>query len=121
MVYGRTTIFGGASHAPSFGRIYEAFGPTYPGEPESEGVALQYPGIMFLFPAGPAAQRQQGHAVPAAVPAGFGGAEGGGGRGPPSFPVPLSVVADRIYVHGGTRGELRWSGVVVVWWYWGAL
>lgn len=156
MVYGRSTVFGSASDAPTFGRIYEAFGPTYPGgdmprtqrgvgrlacstrflaaraqdgaiskvwkwraqhsaacsplscaqlcglpagEPDAEvigGYPLQYPGILLLFPS-PAHQAPGGPVY---------GAEGGG-RGAGAFPVPLSVPAERIYIHAGARGAWR--------------
>jgi hypothetical protein len=103
MVYGRAAVFGGAAHAPTFGRLYEAFGPTYPGEAEAEGVvALQYPGVLFLFPVAP--PQQPGHALPAGGPGGYGGPEGMG-KAATSFPVPLNVVAERIYIHAGVRGE----------------
>lgn len=90
-------VFGGAAHAPTFGRVCEAFGPTYPGEAEGGQYPLQYPGILFLFP----------------LASGSGGAMAGQLRAPLSssiagieFPVALATPAGRILVHHGSAGCL---------------
>jgi hypothetical protein len=49
--YGKA-LTGGASHPATFVRIYDIFGPTYPGEYDEENrmYSLHYPGVVFLFP-----------------------------------------------------------------------
>lgn len=89
----------GAAQPPSFGRICEAFGPTYPGEPTGGQYPLQYPGVLFLFPqpSAPQQEQQQQH-QPQQQRLGAGsGAE---------LPVPLSTPASRIIIHHGSAASL---------------
>ena len=90
-------VFGGAAHAPTFGRICDAFGPTYPGEASAGFYPLQYPGVCFLFPlgGGPTQQQQQAAALQA----------GGGLSGGAALPVSLSTPAARILVHHGAAAS----------------
>ncbi|EIE18598.1 UPF0183-domain-containing protein [Coccomyxa subellipsoidea C-169] len=45
-------VTGGASHPSTFVRVYDIFGPTYPGEYDEHNrmYSLHYPGVVFLFP-----------------------------------------------------------------------
>ena len=59
MKYGAALV-GGASHPATFVRVYDIYGPTYPGEFDANTGAytLHYPGVAFWFPIPPAhAQR----------------------------------------------------------------
>lgn len=49
--YGKA-LTGGASHPATFVRVYDIFGPTYPGEYDEQNrmYSLHYPGVVFLFP-----------------------------------------------------------------------
>ncbi|BDA50963.1 probable UPF0183 protein C16orf70 homolog at N-terminal half [Coccomyxa sp. Obi] len=49
--YGKA-LTGGASHPATFVRVYDIFGPTYPGEYDEQNrmYSLHYPGVVLLFP-----------------------------------------------------------------------
>ena len=89
-------MFGGAAHPPAFGRVCEALGPTYPGEPEGGRYPLQYPGVAFLFPLAQGGSGA-GRAAPLGMSSSIAGVE---------FPVGLSTPAARILVHHGAAGSL---------------
>ena len=89
-------MFGGAAHQPTFGRISEALGPTYPGEVHAGQYPLQYPGIAFLFPLPAVAAQQQRHQQ---------GPVAGSGVSS-ELPVALSTPAARIILHHGSAASL---------------
>lgn len=91
-------VFGGAASPPAFGRVCEALGPTYPGEPEGGQFPLQYPGVAFLFPLAQTAGGGGGRAAPLGMSSSIAGVE---------FPVGLSTPAARILVHHGAAASLE--------------
>ncbi|KAL4426708.1 hypothetical protein ABPG77_004764 [Micractinium sp. CCAP 211/92] len=103
--YGGHT-FGGAAQPPAFGRVSEAFGPTYPGEPEGGLFPLQYPGVLFLFPLGAAGPGSSGHPGGLAQAAADVRHGGSGDRPAAGLPVPLSTPAARILVHHGAAASV---------------
>ncbi len=103
--YGGHT-FGGAAQPPAFGRVSEAFGPTYPGEPEGGLFPLQYPGVLFLFPLGAAGPGSSGHPGGLAQAAADVRHGGSGDRHAAGLPVPLSTPAARILVHHGAAASV---------------
>jgi hypothetical protein len=90
----------GAAQPPSFGRVCEALGPTYPGEPTGGQYPLQYPGVLFLFPQPPAPQQQHQQQQQPQQQHGPGAGSGS------ELPVPLSTPASRIIIHHGSAASL---------------
>ena len=93
-------MFGGAAQPPTFGRVCEALGPTYPGEAQGGHYPLQYPGVLFLFPLAAGSQQQQGAQQQQQRQGPQGAAAAGA-----DLPVPLCTPAARIVVHHGSAAS----------------
>jgi len=89
--YGQSLV-GGASNTATFVRIYDLFGPTFPGELDtgSSRYTLNYPGLSFIFPL----QRQHAALLKEA-------------ELPLEFPDGTTPVASRICVYSGTINKLQ--------------
>jgi len=84
------SLVGGASNAATFVRVYDLFGPTFPGELDLENAhyILHYPGLSFTFPV----PRQHLAQLQEAVL-------------PLELPDGTTPVASRISVYSGTLGS----------------
>uniref|UniRef100_A0A061R1P5 Upf0183 protein n=2 Tax=Tetraselmis sp. GSL018 TaxID=582737 RepID=A0A061R1P5_9CHLO len=84
-------LVGGASNTATFVRIYDLFGPTFPGELDLQGArySLHYPGLSFVFPI----PRQHAPQLKEA-------------ELPLEFPDGTTPVASRIALYSGTVKEL---------------
>ena len=80
-------MVGGASKPATVARIYDLCGPTYPGQLDAgaQAYVVQYPGVVFLFPA----------------PAGQGCLQ----ELPPEPPGTAGSTADRLCIFAGSAGE----------------
>eukprot|EP00873_Tetraselmis_striata_P003928 jgi/Tetstr1/424192/TSEL_014798.t1 len=84
------SLVGGASNAATFVRVYDLFGPTFPGELDLENAhyILHYPGLSFTFPVPRHHLAQLQEAVL-----------------PLELPDGTTPVASRISVYSGTLGS----------------
>jgi len=85
------SLVGGASNAATFVRIYDLFGPTFPGELDTHSAkyTLHYPGLSFVFPLPREHASQLWEA-----------------ELPLEFPDGTTPVATRICIYSGTLGKL---------------
>lgn len=90
--YGKA-LTGGASHPATFVRVYDIFGPTYPGEYDEQNrmYSLHYPGVVFLFPI---PEQHAEHCSESQIEL------------PLEFPDGSTPLAARICVHAAAEGTL---------------
>lgn len=88
--YGKA-LTGGASHPATFVRVYDIFGPTYPGEYDEQNrmYSLHYPGVVFLFPI---PEQHAEHCSESQIEL------------PLEFPDGSTPLASRICVHAAAEG-----------------